>query len=233
TQLPPALDAMLDGRSDEVIPAEQLGRRPHLAEQDQAANSGAADRGPTAGHRGGDLNGKSVPGAEPAQERGIATPALSEPEVLTHDDPTELDAAQQPLQDGRRAQRGDLWGERDHQQVVEAQLTEQPGLFIEGGEVRRAMVRVEHAARVWLEGDQDAGGAGCAGAGDQRLQQGEVAPMDAVKAADGGVAGAEGPRRWKAEADRGHHAKTARGWIRRVASASPQASRSPSGPSNR
>src|SRR2546421_7538977 len=95
------------------------------------------------------------------------------------------------------------------------------------------MVGVEHTAWVWLEGDQDAGGPGCAGAGDQRLQQGEVAPMDAVKAADGGVAGAEGPGRWKTEADRGHHAKTARGWIRRVASASPQASRSPSGPSNR
>src|SRR5437870_334264 len=92
----------------------------------------------------------------------------------------------------------ELFGRRPH-------LTEQPGLFIEGGEIRRAMVRVEHAAWVWLEGDQDAGGTGCAGAGDQRLQQGEVAPMDAVKAADGGVAGAERPGRWKTEADRGHH----------------------------
>src|SRR5437870_9684238 len=146
---------------------------------------------------------------------------------------TDLHSTEQTLQEGGGAERGDLRRERDHDQVVEAQLIEQPRLFIEGGQIRRAVIRVEHAARMWLEGDQHAGGTGLAGTANQRLQKSLMTTVNTVEGADRGVARSEGAPCGKAERDRRHTEKTARGWIRRVASASPHATNSPSGPSSR
>src|SRR2546430_6561980 len=96
-----------------------------------------------------------------------------------------------------------------------------------------AGVRLGPAVGVWREGDRPAGGAGLAGTADERLQQSLMATVNAVEGADRGVDRSEGAWRRKAEGDRCHAEKTARGWIRRVASASPQATNSPFGPSSR
>src|ERR1700694_2425982 len=158
---------------------------------------------------------------------------MPEPVVLADDDTTDFDATQEPLHERCRAQGGDLRRERDHDDVVEAELIQQPGLLLESREKWRAMVRVDHAPRMRLERDQHTGGTGGVGAGDERLQQGLVAAVDAVEAADRRMAWPERAGSGKAEANRRHPVKTARGWIRRVASASPQASSSPSGPMSR
>ena len=158
---------------------------------------------------------------------------MSEPVILADDHTANFHSTEQALHEGGGTERGDLRREGNHDHVVKAQLVEQPRLFIEGGEVRRAVIRIEHAARMWLESDQHAGGTGLAGTADERLQQSLMATVNAVKGADRGVAWSEGAWRRKAEGDRCHAEKTARGWIRRVASASPQAISSPFGPSSR
>src|ERR1700674_853037 len=158
---------------------------------------------------------------------------MSEAVVLADDDPTQFDAAQEPLHERRGAQGGDLPREGDHDHVVQAELIQQPGLLLERREEWRAMIRVDHAPRMGLERDQHAGGTGRARTGDEWLQQSMVAAVDAVKAADRRMARPERAGGGKAEGDRRHPMKTARGWICRVASASPQASSSPSGPRSR
>jgi len=232
-KLSAALGAMLDGGADDVISTEQLGRGPNLAEQHEASNPGTADRLSASQHGRSDIDGEAVPETEPAQEGGIAASAVPEAVGLADDDPPELDATDQPLHECRCAQRRDLRRKGDHHQMVQAELIQQPRLFVERGEIRRAMIRIEHTPRMRFEGDHDAGDARRSGTGDERLQKGEVATMNAVKGSDGRVARADRFRCGKADADRRHPANTARGWIRRVASASPQASKSPSGPSKR
>src|SRR5438876_3719388 len=153
--------------------------------------------------------------------------------ILADNHTADFHSTERPLHEGGGTGRGDLRREANHDHVAEAHLVEQPGLFIEGGEIRRAVIRVEHAARMWLEGDEHAGGTGRAGTGDERLQQRLVATVNAVEGADRRVARSECAGRGKAEGDRRHAEKTARGWIRRVASASPHATNSPSGPSSR
>src|SRR2546427_12283222 len=99
--------------------------------------------------------------------------------------------------------------------------------------MRGAGVGAEHAGRGGREGDHHGGAPAPAGPADERLQQSLVATVNAVKGADRRVARSEHAGRGKAEGDGRHAEKTARGWIRRVASASPHATNSPSGPSNR
>src|SRR5207253_10235362 len=183
--------------------------------------------------RGGDVDAEPVPRAQPPEERGITALAMSEPVVLADDHATEFHSTQQPLHERRRAQGGDLRRERDDDDMVEAELIQQPGLFLEGGEVWRAMIGVDHAARMGLEGDQHAGGAGRPGTGDERLQQGLVAAVNAIKAADRRVARPEHAGARKAEGDRRHLVNTARGWLWRATSAPPHAKRAPPGPRGR
>ena len=210
-ELPAPLGAVLDRRPKEVVASEQLRGGPHLAEQHQAPNPGAADRRSTAGQRRNHLDAEAVAGAKPAEESRVTAPAVAEAMVLADDEPAELHPAQQPLHERRRAQGGQLRREGDHHQVVQAELFQEPGLFIEGGEIGRAMVRVEHAPRVRFEGHQDTGGARLLGPGDQGLQQRQVTPMDAIEGPHGGVGRPQQPRCGEAETDRGHEEKTARG----------------------
>ena len=67
----------------------------------------------------------------------------------------------------------------------------------------------------------------------EQITTGLVTTMNAVKGADRGVARSECAGRGESKVDGRHAEKTARGWIRRVASASPHATSSPSGPSSR
>src|SRR3981081_2751737 len=96
---------------------------------------------------------------------------MPKPMRLANDDLVDLDSAQDPLHERRRAQGGDLRREWDHDQVVEAELVEYPGLFIEGGEIRGAMIRVQHASRMRLVGDEHADGSRLASARNHGLEQ--------------------------------------------------------------
>src|SRR5256885_9658333 len=89
--------------------------------------------------------------------------AVSEAVILTDDHAADFHSTEQPLHEGGGTERGDLRRKGNHDHVVETELVEQPGFFVEGGEIRRAVIRVEHAPRMWLEGGQDAGGTGLPG----------------------------------------------------------------------
>ena len=205
------LGAVLDRRTKEIVPPQQLSGGPHLAQQHQATDPRAADRRSSAGQRGNDVDGKTMPRAKPAKEGRVAAPAVSEAVFFADDETAQLHPAQQPLHEGRRTQGGELRGEGKNHQVVQADLSQQPGFFVEGGQVRGAMIRIEHTPRVRLERHEDAGGARGLRVGDQRPQQRQVTAMDTVEGTHGGVCGAEEAWCWKAEADRRHDGKTARG----------------------
>src|SRR2546429_875522 len=136
-------------------------------------------------------------------------------------------STEQPLHEGGGTERGDLRREGNHDHVVETELVEQPGFFVEGGEIRRTVIRVEHAPRMWLEGDQHAGGTGLAGAADQRLQQSLMAAVNAIEGADRGVARGESARGGEGEGGGRHNRKTARGWVPPGAAAPPPAAQPP------
>src|SRR5207302_10904795 len=136
-----------------------------------------------------DVNGTAGSRTKTTREGGITARPMPGAVVLTDDHPANFYSAQQPLHEGCRTERGDLRREGDHHHVVEAELVEQPDFFVESGEIRGAVIRVEHAARMWLERDQHAGGAGRAGTADERLQQSPVAAVNKIGRAScrGGV----------------------------------------------
>ena len=82
---------------------------------------------------------------------------------------SQLHAPGQSLHKGRRGQRRHLCRERDHDDLLDAELIQQPDLLLEGGQIGRTVIWIEQAARVRLECHQDTGDAVAACPGDQGL----------------------------------------------------------------
>src|SRR5207245_5060848 len=95
-------------------------------------------------------------------------------------------------------------------------------------QVLRTVVGIEHAARMWLKRHHQADHPRGAGLLNDRGHHSEMAPVQAIEGANGGMHRAKRPRIREPEADgQAHGGKTPAGANRPAASITPQASSRP------
>src|SRR5205823_5038368 len=115
----------------------------------------------------------------------VALPFLAEREVESDHPALELHHRAQAPDELVRGERGQATVEPQHDGVLDAGRLDQRQLLLECGDGLGAVRRIQHAARVRLEGDQGGRGTAFSGRRDGALEHVKVAHMHAVVAADG------------------------------------------------
>jgi hypothetical protein len=173
---------------DPVRAAERGVRGLHVAGVDAGAHVRRGEGDVVAGVVRGQLHAvdrEPEPGAEVGEHRDVPCGPMAEGEVPPDHDRGRVQALDQHLVGelgGRHA--GELDGERQHQERVDAQLGDEVGAPPQAGEPGRMAAGADHLGRVRVEGDQHGGQRAHPRLGDRRGDQLLVSAVHTVEHPD-------------------------------------------------
>ena len=120
-----------------------------------------------------------------AQPRGVASALVAEGKVEADDPVLDVHPRAEHFDELLRPKARERPIESEHDGVLHARRLEQRQLLLQRGDRLRAVGRVQHAARMWLESDESGSGARLRSGRDCAADDVGMAEMHAVEAADG------------------------------------------------